>query len=275
MRWRSDSGNDDAGEEQPKVVVRDKRRIDPVTGQVRVPSSEQSAGAHPDAGGAGSHPHAGGAGGVQVDEGAGDGDVGATVQVGADELASLRSQLEERTGDLQRITAEYTNYRRRVERDRQMVISTAKAQVAGELLTVLDDIERAEAHGDLSGPFKAVADKLVAGLSAQGLESFGATGDEFDPDVHEAVQHSTSPDVKGPTVTAVLRRGYRFGERVLRPAMVAVTDADPSAEQAADPEGTSRDAARSGPGAPGAQPSGASGGRPGGAPAGAEPAQEH
>ena len=111
--------------------------------------------------------------------------------------------------------------------------------MVSELLTVLDDIERAQAHGDLSGAFKVVADKIVAGLTTHGLQPFGVSGDMFDPDVHEAVRHTTSPDVEGPTVTAVLRRGYRFGERVLRPAMVAVTDAEPSAEPAA----TSRDAA--------------------------------
>jgi molecular chaperone GrpE len=141
------------------------------------------------------------------------------------ELDTLQAQLEERTGDLQRISAEYSNYRRRVERDRQLVISIAKAQLATQLLTVLDDIERAQQHGDLSGVFKAVADKLVAALQEQGLEPFGKVGDGFDPDMHEAVHHSTSPDIHAPTVTAVLRRGYRFGERVLRPAMVAVTDA--------------------------------------------------
>ena len=198
-------GDGAAGEEQPRVVVRDKRRIDPVTGQVRVPpAGEQPAG-----------------GGVHVEEG-GPGSVG--VRLSPAELDALRTQLDERTADLQRISAEYSNYRRRVERDRQLVITLAKAQVAGELLTVLDDIERAHEHGDVSGVFKAVADKLVAALQAQGLEPFGAVGDGFDPDVHEAVHHSTSPDVHAPTVTAVLRRGYRFGERVLRPAMVAVTD---------------------------------------------------
>lgn len=249
MTWRSRSGEGNAGDEQPRVVVRDKRRIDPVTGEIRVPpAGEQPAG-----------------GSVQVDEGTVSGDSGGTLEVGADELDSLRSQLEERTGDLQRVTAEYTNYRRRVERDRQRVIATAKAQVTGDLLTVLDDIERAEAHGDLSGAFKAVADKLVTGLTAHGLESFGTTGDEFDPEVHEAVQHSTSPEVQRPTVTAVLRRGYRLGERVLRPAMVGVTDAEASTGQPAEPEATSRDAARSGdPGAPSAADSGGPG-----------PAQEH
>lgn len=202
-----------------------------MTGEVRMPPGEQPAG-----------------GGVQVDEGTNGGSVGGKDSKEPNELEVLRTQLDERTGDLQRISAEYSNYRRRVERDRQVVITSAKAQVAGELLTVLDDIERAEAHGDLSGPFKAVADKVVSGLQAQGLESFGAEGDAFDPDVHEAVQHSTSPDVREPTVTTVLRRGYRLGERVLRPAMVAVTDAEApvvGSDGAPPEQEVSRDAARS------------------------------
>ena len=178
-----------------------------MTGEVRVPpAGEQPAG-----------------GGVHVDER--DAGQDTTAVAASGELDALQAQLDERTGDLQRISAEYSNYRRRVERDRQLVIETAKAQVVTQLLTVLDDIERAQEHGDLSGAFKAVADKVVAALQAQGLQPFGVIGDVFDPEVHEAVQHSTSPDVDKPTVTAVLRRGYRFGERVLRPAMVAVTDA--------------------------------------------------
>jgi molecular chaperone GrpE len=145
-----------------------------------------------------------------------------------DPAAEFKAQLDERTADLQRLTAEYANYRKRVERDRELVISNAKAQVAGELLAVLDDVERAAAHGDLTGAFKAVADKLVGALQHTGLESFGHDGEPFDPSVHEAVQHNTSPDVAGPTVSAVLRRGYRFGDRVLRPALVAVTDFEAS-----------------------------------------------
>ncbi|MDQ3760599.1 MAG: nucleotide exchange factor GrpE [Actinomycetota bacterium] len=224
-------GDGAAGEEQPRVVVRDKRRIDPVTGEIRVPpAGEQPAG-----------------GGVHVDEDRpGAAGVAAGTRETTAELDALQAQLDERTGDLQRISAEYSNYRRRVERDRQLVIDVAKAQVAGALLTVLDDIERAEEHGDLSGPFKAVADKLVAALQAQGLEPFGAVGDGFDPAVHEAVQHSTSPDVHKPTVTAVLRRGYRFGERMLRPAMVAVTDAEAADVESASADPTMyRDAASS------------------------------
>ena len=99
--------------------------------------------------------------------------------------------MAERTADLQRITAEYANYRRRVDRDREAVLVTARAQFVGELLTVLDDLDRADAHGDLTGPFKAVADKITSVVQKLGLESFGLVGEPFDPSVHEAVQHDT------------------------------------------------------------------------------------
>jgi molecular chaperone GrpE len=193
------------GEEQPHVVVHDRRRIDPETGEIRQPEevfvSEAEGGKH-------AAPE------VIVPE----------IVLEEDPAAELKAQLDERTSDLQRLTAEYANYRKRVERDRESVITNAKAQVANELLAVLDDVERAAAHGDLTGAFKAVAEKLVTALQQTGLEAFGHEGEPFDPSVHEAVQHGTSPDVAGPTVTAVLRRGYRYGERVLRPALVAVTD---------------------------------------------------
>jgi molecular chaperone GrpE len=206
------------GEQEP-VVVRDRRRIDPATGQRRTPApSEDDHTGHV----------AGTISGTLDEELAKVTEAEAAVEAPSD----LQKQVDELTGDLKRVTAEYANYRKRVERDRETVISAAKASVAGELLTVLDDLERAEAHGDLTGAFKAVADKLHTSLSNVGLEAFGQEGDEFDPSVHEAVQHSTSPDVSGPTVTAVLRRGYRFGERVLRPAMVAVTDHEPPEEPA-------------------------------------------
>lgn len=191
-------------------MVRDRRKIDPETGQVRRHAQEAPA-AEPAAG-----PSAG-------------------ESLLADALApvsELEKALAERTSDLQRVQAEYANYRKRVERDRALVVNTAKASAVAELLPLLDDIERAELHGDLTGPFKAVADKLAAGLQRVGLESFGSEGEPFDPSVHEAVQHATSPEVDGPTVTTVLRRGYRFGERVLRAAMVAVTDHEPTREPA-------------------------------------------
>ncbi len=151
-----------------------------------------------------------------------------------DPQADLQRQVDDLTADLKRVTAEYANYRKRVERDRESVISGAKASVAGELLTVLDDIERAESHGDLTGAFKAVADKLTDALTSAGLEGFGQEGEEFDPSQHEAVQHTTSSEVSGPTVTTVMRRGYRFGDRVLRPAMVGVTDHESEEPAAAD-----------------------------------------
>jgi molecular chaperone GrpE len=163
-----------------------------------------------------------------------------------DEHDRLAADLAERTESLQRVSAEYANYRRRVERDREGTVANAKAQIAGELLTVLDDIDRAATHGDLNGPFKVVADRLTETLQRAGLTAFGAEGDAFDPGVHEAVAQETSPDVTGPTVSTVMRRGYRFGDRVLRPAMVAVADADPDAgraPQAQQPQG----AAESGP----------------------------
>ncbi|GAA4736078.1 nucleotide exchange factor GrpE [Actinomycetospora chibensis] len=154
------------------------------------------------------------------------------------ELERVRGELAERTADLQRVSAEFTNFRRRTERERESTVASAKASVAGELLTVLDDVERAASHGDLTGPFKVVADRLTETLQRAGLTPFGAEGDTFDPSVHEAVAHDTSPDVSGPTVTTVMRRGYRFGDRVLRPAMVAVTDSDgtaPAADTTSEP----------------------------------------
>ncbi|MET9226729.1 nucleotide exchange factor GrpE [Lentzea sp. NPDC003310] len=192
-------------EEQPQVVVNDRRRIDPETGEVRPPA------------------HA------APEEGAAPADEPLVAEVVDEVAAELKTQLDERTADLQRLTAEYANYRKRVERDREAVINNAKASVVTELLPVLDDIERAAAHGDLTGAFKAVADKLVSTLQKSGLEPFAHEGEAFDPSVHEAVQHSTSPDVEGPTVTAVLRRGYRFGDKPVRPALVAVTDHEPAA----------------------------------------------
>ena len=161
------------------------------------------------------------------------------------ELERVRDELAERTADLQRVSAEYANYRRRTDRDRDATVSGAKAQIASELLLVLDDVDRAASHGDLTGPFKVVADRLTETLQRAGLAPFGAEGDGFDPSVHEAVAHETSAEVTGPTVSTVMRRGYRFGDRVLRPAMVAVTDVAPDAPSASGVGATAS------PGAPG------------------------
>ncbi|MCI2419596.1 nucleotide exchange factor GrpE [Saccharopolyspora sp. K220] len=218
------------GEQEP-VVVRDRRRIDPVTGQRRVPApnGEETQVAESMSG--------------TLDEEIVQAAAQPAEEQAQDEKSGLQQQVDELTADLKRVTAEYANYRKRVERDREAVIAAAKASVAGDLLTVLDDLERAEAHGDLNGAFKAVADKLITALNSAGLEPFGKEGDEFDPSVHEAVQHTTSPDVSGPTVTTVLRRGYRFADRVLRPAMVAVTDHEPAAESSAEPAAEAEPAA--------------------------------
>ena len=145
-------------------------------------------------------------------------------------------ELAERTEDLQRVTAEYANYRRRVERDRTLVVDQAAERFAGQLFPIVDDIERARDHGDLTGAFKVVADRVLGLLDGLGVTTFGQAGDVFDPSLHEAVLHDTSPEVTEPTATTVLRPGYRRGDRVLRTAMVGVTDPEspaPVAEPAA------------------------------------------
>lgn len=215
--------------EEPHVVVRDRRKIDPDTGALRSPDEDP-------------HPMSG--------EGAAADAVPDPVEVldtepepdiaggtaGGD--VELRKQLDERTADLQRVQAEYANYRKRTGKEREQLAASAKADLAGELLTILDDVDRAESHGDLTGAFKAVADKLRETLASAGLESFGHEGEPFDPSVHEAVQHATSPDVSGPTVTAVLRHGYRFGDKVVRAALVGVTDFEgPAGEEPAPDAG--------------------------------------
>lgn len=138
------------------------------------------------------------------------------------ELTALRAELEERTNDLQRITAEYANYRKRVERDRGLVAEQAIGNVLSALLPILDDLDRAREHGDLVGPFGTVAEQLTAAVGKFGLIAFGEKGDPFDPTRHEAVAHSTSAEVSEPTCVEVMRRGYLLGERLLRPALVAV-----------------------------------------------------
>jgi molecular chaperone GrpE len=142
----------------------------------------------------------------------------------AAEAAALRTALDERTRDLQRITAEYANYRKRVDRDRALVVEQATGNVIAVLLPVLDDLDRARDHGDLTGPFAAVADQLTAALAKFGLTPFGAKGDPFDPTRHEAVTHRTSSEVTEPSCVAIMRRGYQLGERLLRPALVEVAD---------------------------------------------------
>src|SRR5580704_11157373 len=276
-------------------VIRDLRRIDPVTGQVRDPQGRRdgtpgkparpgrhsaskpsgtgtrpaapggAAGAQPPGGGEGSgrpqgqpegepgqpqsrpqgrpggQPATGqpagapGAessapGGARPGDGepAGSGAPGAPghpgVQPGGPDDGGLVSQLAERTADLQRVHAEYANYRKRVERDRMAVREQALANVLSSLLPVLDDIGRAREHGDLNGAFKSVGESLETMAAKLGLESFGEPGEPFDPLVHEALMHSYSPDVTEPTAVQILQPGYKVGERIIRPARVAVAE---------------------------------------------------
>jgi molecular chaperone GrpE len=128
------------------------------------------------------------------------------------------------TADLQRLQAEYANYRKRVERDRAVAHEMAIGLVLTELLATLDDIDRAADHNELTGGFKAVADQLAAITNRFGLEKYGTEGEAFDPQIHEALLHDTSADVTVSTATKILQPGYKFKERILRPARVAVTD---------------------------------------------------
>lgn len=186
---------DDHGDPHEQVTVTDKRRIDPETGEVRSGVS----------GPAPSGPAPGAAGAADAAQ--------------SDKVAEL-------TADLQRVQADFANYRKRALRDQQMAADRAKASVLTELLGILDDLDRARSHGDLeSGPLKALADKLVNVLEGFGLAAFGAEGEDFDPLLHEAVQHEG--DGTHPVIGSVMRRGYQLGEQVLRHAMVGVVDTVP------------------------------------------------
>ena len=197
-------GNQETDGNPEQVTVTDKRRIDPETGEVRhVPPGPQTEGAPGRAAPAGS-----------------------PADKAADKVAEL-------TADLQRVQADFTNYRKRALRDQQLAAERTKAAVVIQLLPVLDDLDRARSHGDLeSGPLKSVADKLTTALEGLGLSGFGDEGDEFDPALHEAVQHEG--EGTHPVVGAVMRRGYKVGDQVVRHALVGVVDTVPDADEAAD-----------------------------------------
>ena len=154
---------------------------------------------------------------------------------GGKQAADFEAQLAERTADLQRLQAEYANYRKRVDRDRAAVREQAVAGTLAGLLPVLDAIDQAREHGELSGGFKSVADSLQSALGRLGLVTYGEKGDPFDPKIHEALTHSYSSDVAEDTCVEILQPGYKVGERILRPARVAV------AEPATGPDGTSNE----------------------------------
>ena len=216
-------------------VIRDHRRIDPVTGQPRrgkhaasQPAGTTGAGR---TGGSGSPARHGKASDAAAEKD----EAELTEAESAEVLAAqeLRTQLAERTADLQRLQAEYANYRKRVDRDRVTVREHAVAGTLIELLPVLDAISQAREHGELSGGFKSVADSLQAATGKLGLVSYGQRGDAFDPKIHEALTHSYSPEVTEDTCVEIFQPGYKVGERILRPARVAV------AEPATGPDGSS------------------------------------
>ena len=132
------------------------------------------------------------------------------------------------TADLQRLQAEYANYRKRVDRDRSVAAEFSIAAVLAELLPVLDDLDRAAEHGELTGGLKAVADRITATVERLGLTKFADAPVAFNPEIHEALTHEVSKDVSEPTASKILQPGYKFKERVIRPARVAVTDPEPA-----------------------------------------------
>ncbi|NUR08155.1 MAG: nucleotide exchange factor GrpE [Nocardioidaceae bacterium] len=147
------------------------------------------------------------------------------------DLAAAQAAVAALTDDLKRLQAEYVNYKRRVDRDRQLVKENAVFAVLSALLPVLDDLDRAREHGELEGGFKAVADSLERIVASQGLVKFGKPGDEFDPRFHEALMHAHSPEVTTTTCRDIVTAGYQIGERVVRPARVTVVDPEPAGEQ--------------------------------------------
>ena len=220
-------------------VIRDLRRIDPRTGQVRNPGADAPGTAARGSGKPGqpgrhsvSEPGAEAAG---TGAGPAPGGAGPAAEPGGPEAElELATKLAERTADLQRVTAEYANYRKRVDRDRLVIREQALANVLFSLLPVLDDIGRAREHGELVGGFEKVAQSLESIVTKLGLEAFASEGEPFDPNVHEAVSLTQSAGVTEPTCIQILQPGYRIGERIIRPARVIVAepedDAGPTAE---------------------------------------------
>ncbi|WP_024286526.1 nucleotide exchange factor GrpE [Cellulomonas sp. KRMCY2] len=209
-------GADDVDPTRPRFT--DKRRIDPQTGAVREPAAPAGATA------------AGPAGASDASDGSDGSDE--RLLTGADappELEAAQAVATERLEDLQRLQAEYVNYRKRVERDRLVARDQTVVAMVEALIGVLDEIDLARKHGELTeGPFASIAEKLEATLGRFGWESYGAEGETFDPTVHEALMHQHSDDVTEPTVVAVLQPGHRVGDRIVRAARVSVAEPEDS-----------------------------------------------
>lgn len=188
--------------EEPRIRVTDRRLIDPETGEARRPATPT---------------------GDPASETVAASFDAATVEA---EFTEVEDKVAELTADLQRVHAEYANYRKRVDRDREVERERAVGGVLNDLLPVLDDVERARQHGELEGAFRTVGEALEAALARIGLESFGSAGDPFDPNVHEALTTESRDEVAEPTVVTVYQPGYRYAGRVLRAARVAVAGTD-------------------------------------------------
>lgn len=202
-----------SSEHDEPITFTDKRRIDPETGQVR---DDADSGPAP----------------------------GGPVPEPPDVSEESQSEAAELIADLQRVQADFTNYRKRALRDQQVATERAKAHVVTQLLPILDDLDRARAHGDLeSGPLKSVSDKLVDVLEGLGLAAFGSEGEEFDPALHEAVQHEGNGSHS--VIGTVMRRGYKVGDHVVRHAMVGVVDTVPDVSEPGNTDSAAEQAAES------------------------------
>jgi molecular chaperone GrpE len=166
------------------VKISDKRRIDPQTGQPR--------------------------------------DESAANQNSGEMSSETSDKVSELTADLQRITAEYANYRKRVDRDRELIRDMSTSIALEQLIPILDDISRAREHGDLTGTFSTVADALSTVTKRLGLVEFGKVDEDFDPSIHEALSTMEDDSVQSQKVGTVAQVGYKVGERILRPARVIV-----------------------------------------------------
>lgn len=205
-------------------IFRDKRRIDPETGEVRAEAADAGAADAPGSDSADADVDGATVSDEELeqliaDARAADGDVDEPVERSEDAIRA-DATLE----DLQRVTAEYANYRRRTEQEKIAAHEASTAEVLRSLLPVLDDFDRAEEHGDLpeDGALTVIVTKLRGSLDKLGLAAYGEKGESFDPQVHEAIAQLPNPEVTGETVADVIQRGYRVGERVVRVAKVAV-----------------------------------------------------
>jgi molecular chaperone GrpE len=216
----SDHRHAEAEFEERGPTVRDRRRIDPETYQVREPQET----AAPTAG---------------APEPKNTESEGPPVRDLEAEVKELQDKLAERTSDLQRLQAEYVNYKRRVDRDRDLSRKVTIEGVLKDFLSVLDDVRSAREHEELSGGFKAVAEEIERVTTKYGLESFGEPGDPFNPHIHEALLHAHADGIDGPTCVEILQPGYRIEDRILRPARVAVAEPEPESLRPEPVEGRS------------------------------------